>query len=457
LRGAERGGVDRVQAAQAAVARGYERLQAGAAAAAEAAFREALELDRASAPALSGLATLARQAGRHEEAVKLCQRAVRAAPDAAELRHNLGVALEAAGEAAAAEAAYREAIRLDPGFGRALANLGVLLGGGPRAAEGVGLLERGVALEPANLLRRRALKETRGRMVPEWHFPMMNDTSRNRAYARAIARAVRPGMHVLDIGTGSGLLAMLAVRAGAAHVTACEMVAPVAAAARDIVRLNGLADRITVVARRSTELRIGRDMVAPADLLVSEILSSEFVGEGVVATLRDAHARLLHPGARSIPKGGAVLACLAGGAALAGRFAVGEVEGFDLAPFNRLRRSAYSVDLRRLGFAALSPAATLFRLDYPFAEGPPARFAPHFAVAGAGTAFGIAQWIAIDLDERETFANDPRQPDDGVPSGWQHIFYPFDAPLAVRPGQRVAVDGLCDGSNLILDAPRLEG
>lgn len=59
----------------------------------------------------------------------------------------------------------------------------------------------------------------------------------------AIEAAV-PGKVVLDIGTGSGLLAMMAARAGAARVIACEMNAAVAETARRIIAANGLADRM---------------------------------------------------------------------------------------------------------------------------------------------------------------------------------------------------------------------
>jgi len=38
--------------------------------------------------------------------------------------------------------------------------------------------------------------------------------------------------HVLDLGTGTGLLALMAARAGAASVVACDLLAPLVAAAR---------------------------------------------------------------------------------------------------------------------------------------------------------------------------------------------------------------------------------
>lgn len=57
---------------------------------------------------------------------------------------------------------------------------------------------------------------------------------------RALEDLLRPGMAVLDLGTGSGILALAAARLGATSVLALDIDPQAAAVARDNVRLNRL-------------------------------------------------------------------------------------------------------------------------------------------------------------------------------------------------------------------------
>lgn len=57
---------------------------------------------------------------------------------------------------------------------------------------------------------------------------------------------VRPGDRVLDLGTGSGILAVAAARMGAGEVLALDIDAAAAAVARETVSLNGLAGVVEV-------------------------------------------------------------------------------------------------------------------------------------------------------------------------------------------------------------------
>jgi hypothetical protein len=237
------------------------------------------------------------------------------------------------------------------------------------------------------------------------------------------------------------------------------MVGIVAEKAREIVALNGLADRITVIARKSTELVVGKDLPRRADLLVSEILSSEVVGEHVVPSVRHAFAELLAPGARSIPRRAEAVAALVGGDAFARRQVAGVCAGgFDVTPFNDFLAPVAALDLARQDFALLSEPQSVLGVDFPprpGADSAPGQFPLTFTATAAGRAIGVAQWIRVELDETTVFTNDPRRDTGGAPSGWQHMLYTFERPLPLRPGATVRVMVENTGDKLIFGEPTL--
>jgi len=434
---------------------GNARSERGDLAGAAEAYRKAVKLQRDHVPALSNLGSVLRRLGELEEAARCHRAALRFDSKQPGIHYNLAIVLAELGRREQAEEAYRRCLQLAPDMAQAHGNLGLLLREQKRLPEAVGSLRRAVELEPRNLVRRRNLQETLGRLVPAWHLPMLNDAARNEAYDTAIRKAVRPGIQVLDIGTGSGLLAMMAARAGAAKVTSCEMVDVVAEQARHIVALNGFADRITVLSKASTDLKVGRDLETPADLLVSEILSNELIGEGVVPALRHAHAELLAPGAASLPCGGEVRAMLAGGDGLARQLNVETACGFDVSPFNGLRRATLSLRVSPEEFEGLSEDLTVFSLEAPFHYDPPEHFSIEFEVVRAGRCYGVLQWIRILLDETISITNDPRVERAGSVSHWNQLVYPFERPLDLAPGQRVRVSVASTGSALAFGLPEV--
>ena len=67
-----------------------------------------------------------------------------------------------------------------------------------------------------------------------------------RLCLKALEDLVRPGMHVLDLGTGSGILAMAAVKLGAHRVVALEIDPVAVKAARSNLRANALGRRVAL-------------------------------------------------------------------------------------------------------------------------------------------------------------------------------------------------------------------
>jgi protein arginine N-methyltransferase 1 len=131
---------------------------------------------------------------------------------------------------------------------------------------------------------------------PGPHIAMLEDRVRTSAFLAALDEVVGGEDIVVDIGTGTGVLAVGAARAGARHVYAVEAT-PLAEHAREVVRANGLADRVTIVEGWSTRVRLPER----ADVAVAEILGSDALEERVLPVLLDARKRLLAPDARLIP------------------------------------------------------------------------------------------------------------------------------------------------------------
>jgi protein arginine N-methyltransferase 1 len=137
---------------------------------------------------------------------------------------------------------------------------------------------------------------TSGWADPIEHARMLHDDRRTRDFISALATAVRPGDVVLDIGTGSGVLAVAVARAGASRVYAVEA-SDIAAVAARVFEANGVADRVTLVPGWSRQI----ELPERADLLVAEVIGNEPLEEEILETTLDARRRLLKPGARLVP------------------------------------------------------------------------------------------------------------------------------------------------------------
>ncbi len=110
----------------------------------------------------------------------------------------------------------------------------------------------------------------------------------------AIERECAPGDVVLDLGTGSGVLALAAARLGASRVDALDSDPDAVEAARENVRRNGLEGSVQAL-RGSLDPE--RGAVDEYDFVAANISS------GVVCELLPAMARALRPGGRLVLSG----------------------------------------------------------------------------------------------------------------------------------------------------------
>ncbi|KAF7496000.1 Protein arginine N-methyltransferase 7 [Sarcoptes scabiei] len=140
---------------------------------------------------------------------------------------------------------------------------------------------------------------------------MLHDDERNQLFFQAIQKSIKKlrqtmneKIFVLDIGTGTGLLSMMSIISGADKVIACEQSMPMVSCAKNIINLNGMADRIQIFPKHSTSLTLD-DQDVP-NLLVAELLDTELIGEGCLYAYSDAIKRLVKPNTMFVPAKGRI-------------------------------------------------------------------------------------------------------------------------------------------------------
>ena len=126
---------------------------------------------------------------------------------------------------------------------------------------------------------------------------MIADKVRMDPYAFALKAAIGPNSVVLDIGTGTGIHALLACKFGARKVYAIEPNGAIHLA-RELAQVNGFAERIEFIQDVSTHVTLPER----ADVIVSDLRGVLPLYGGHIPSIIDARQRHLAPGGILIPK-----------------------------------------------------------------------------------------------------------------------------------------------------------
>lgn len=129
--------------------------------------------------------------------------------------------------------------------------------------------------------------------------PSMGFGTGHHATTRLCLRAIQAldvtGRSVLDVGTGSGVLAIAAVRRGAARAAGIDCDPDALASARDNVARNGVGDRVTL--HRADLAELAGTNLAPADLVLANLTA------GVLTRHADAIRACAAPGGTIVLSG----------------------------------------------------------------------------------------------------------------------------------------------------------
>lgn len=131
----------------------------------------------------------------------------------------------------------------------------------------------------------------------DFHSLMLNDELRMQAYETAIKETVRSGMVVVDLGTGTGILALWALEAGAKKVYGIDVNPNRIPQALERIQAAGFQEKFQIFNALSGDVALPEK----ADIIISEVLGNLGDNEDMVRILNDARTRFLKPDGLMLP------------------------------------------------------------------------------------------------------------------------------------------------------------
>lgn len=227
------------------------------------------------------------------------------------------------------------------------------------------------------------------------HDALLRDEARNRAFAKALEKHVTADSVVLDIGSGTGLWAILAAKLGARRVVAIEREGLMCGAIKELCRANGVADRVQVIHGEAVEIDLPREF----DVVISETVGHMIFDEQIVPLMVHAREKLLKPDGVLIPDRVALIAAPVNLGETATRWPAG-IE-LDYSPFQSLalHRPLALTDKSRFEF--LAGARELVRSDLRAAQAQPdvRALAASWEIPETVKLDGIAVWVEMHLTD----------------------------------------------------------
>ena len=199
---------------------------------------------------------------------------------------------------------YDQALESHPRSAKLLTDHGSHLFNANQTERAEALFRRALEADPKYLMAKDRLENLSSSLVQRWHFPMLNDRTRNSLFQAAIVGHLTRVQRrtVLDIGTGTGLLSLMASKAGAERVYACEASEVMAITAREVFIHNEEdGARVRLIPKLSVDMD-QQDVPEKVSMIVTETFDSGLLGEHVLQTLHHAHQHLLAPGGKIVPQ-----------------------------------------------------------------------------------------------------------------------------------------------------------
>jgi Ribosomal protein L11 methyltransferase (PrmA) len=269
-------------------------------------------------------------------------------------------------------------------------------------------------------------------LVLDEHRQYLADTARVSAFQQAIEEVVTPGDVVLDLGAGTGILGLMACRAGAKRVYAVDE-GPIIGLAHEVAAANGFQDRITHIKGLSTRVELPERV----DVVLADQIGRFGFEAGILEYFADARARFLKPDGVLVPSEiGLVVA------PVECRDLFGQIEFWRRTPAGYDYRPALAIATNTGYPARLDPAhmlgAPAHAISLGLSTASTAALSAEVVLAAArpGTLHGIGGWFEAQLSPGVTLTNSPLA---ARPIFRMQVFFPIGRPVSLEERDQIDV------------------
>jgi protein arginine N-methyltransferase 1 len=269
-------------------------------------------------------------------------------------------------------------------------------------------------------------------LIVDEHRSLLSDRARLDALSRAIDETVHPGAVVLDLASGTGVLGVLACKAGASRVYAIEL-SGMSEIGRAVAAANGCSGRITVVHSLSSHIALPE----PVDVIVCDQIGRFGVEAGLIAYGSDARDRFLKPGGAFVPGAFTLHVAPVEVPSLYEQidFWNSRPAGVDFSPARTwAANTGYPTWLSKSELLAPGCAAPL--CDMSTVRPGPLAFRHEVSIERRGVLHGIGGWFSAQLSPSVSMSN---APDASDRIDRRNVFFPIDEALNVEPGDIVTI------------------
>jgi SAM-dependent methyltransferase len=266
------------------------------------------------------------------------------------------------------------------------------------------------------------------------HGGMIQDQIRNERYFRAINETVQEGDVVADIGTGTGLLAFFAVKAGARKVYAIEE-EDIIEDAQKLAELNNMDDKIVFIQGRSDKIELPEKV----DVVTSEIIGYFGLDENLPRFNADARKRFLKTNGKLLPAWLDIYIVPVESTTLWQEnvgFWSKDLLGVDYSPIQNIATSERHLVECENKLTRVAPSFKLIHMDYYTLDDMPALPTAHFTIQQNCQLHGFIGYFISGLTNDVIVSTAPDEP----LTSWKQSFFPVSKIVDLKAGDVLQLD-----------------